>query len=90
MARSILQRHDKVEIYKAGERLTLTVRGRAIYLDGKAVSETVIIQPEGLTLLSYDDSPYRGSLRLQTATGNGMVVVNDVPVESLSLRGRAA
>lgn len=79
---SVYSGTTKWKSYKAGERLTLTVRGRAIYLDGKAVGETVIIQPEGLTLLSYDDSPYRGSLRLQTATGNGMVVVNDVPVES--------
>ncbi len=73
----------KWKSFPAGTSIRVTRVGDVLQVNGTPVGKTVYVRGHDADVVTYDEAPYRGILRLIPTVGSGGVtVVNEVPLES--------
>lgn len=73
----------KWKSFPAGTSVRVTRIGDVLHVNGTPVGKTVYVRGRGDDVVTYDETPYRGILRLIPTVGaGGVTVVNEVSLES--------
>lgn len=73
----------KWKSFPAGANIRVTRVGDVLQVNGTPVGKTIYLRGRGADVVTYDEVPYRGILRLIPTVGaGGITVVNEVPLES--------